>query len=182
MSEENESKLRIKDRRMFNPDGSLRTPDPDEEPRAERGQPTPTLSTPAESPRDNVVPLEGRERGAAAPPAAESRRDAETRETDASEHRDDESTTSRPGEPSLFADLVSSLAYQAAMLMGLIRDPLAPQMPTDMRGARQTIEMLAMLKDKTRGNLSADEATLLERALTDLRMQFVAMAQRSGKL
>jgi hypothetical protein len=176
MSEENEPKLRVKDRRMFNADGSLRTPEPGEEPRAERSEPPPREA--AEPSRDNVVQLDGRERagGGAGGEArgGQERNEPEPKETD--------EAAPRPGEPSLFADLVSSLAYQAAMLMGLIRDPLGPQMPTDMRAARQTIEMLSMLKDKTRGNLSADEATLLERALTDLRMQFVAMAQRGGKV
>lgn len=172
MTEENEPKIRVKDRRMFNPDGSLRTPDPGEE--REEPQPAAPAAPPAQS-RDNVVPLEARERSTA-PPVAEEAPKEEPREPES------EPPPSRPGEPSLFSDLVSSLAYQAAMLMGLIRDPLGPQMPTDMRAARQTIEMLAMLKEKTRGNLTAEEMTLLERALTDLRMQFVAMAQRSGKI
>jgi hypothetical protein len=41
--------------------------------------------------------------------------------------------------------------------------------------------MLRMLKDKTRGNLTPDEATTLERILTDLQMQFVAISRGQGK-
>jgi hypothetical protein len=87
----------------------------------------------------------------------------------------------RPGQPSLFGDLVHSLAYQAAMFMGLVRDPLGPQYPTDLRAAKQSIDMLRMLKDKTRGNLTPDEATTLERILTDLQMQYVAISRGGGQ-
>src|SRR5688572_18849279 len=120
MSEENEPKIRVKDRRMFNLDGTMRTPDPDDvgHERHERAAPS-----------DNVVPLEGRSpsssQSAKPPREAPSPKESEPRQTT----KESEESASRPGEPSLFADLVSSLAYQAAMLMGLIRDPLGPQMP-----------------------------------------------------
>jgi hypothetical protein len=51
-------------------------------------------------------------------------------------------------------------------------------MPPDLRAARQMIDMLSMLREKTRGNLTPDEAASLERILTDLRMQFVSMSGR----
>jgi hypothetical protein len=62
------------------------------------------------------------------------------------------------------------------MYMGLVDNPLAPKMPTDIHAARQMIDILGMLQEKTRGNLTQEEALLLERILTDLRMQYVAMA------
>jgi hypothetical protein len=166
MNDENESKLRVKDRRMFNPDGSLREPlsPEDVEAREERSAPPPR----APEPEKRAEP--------------ESRPQTQATSTPPAEPRETGQKPAPSGDPGLFADLVSSLAYQAAMLMGLVRDPLGPQMPTDMRAARQTIEMLAMLKDKTQGNLTEDEAALLEQALGDLRLQFVQMAQRSGKL
>ena len=158
MHDENEPKLRVKDRRMFNPDGSLREPLPPEE--AEPSRPAPVAPPPAPEPPRQEEP----ETTAEEPPTAKA---------DAAQPT---------GDPGLFGDLVSSLAYQAAMFMGLVRDPLGPQMPTDMRAARQTIEMLAMLKEKTKGHLNPDESAILEQALGDLKLQFVQMAQRSGKL
>ena len=89
---------------------------------------------------------------------------------------DDDLPPERPGEPSLFSDLIVNLASQAAMYMGLVDKPLAPKMPTDMHAARQMIDILGVLQAKTRGNLTPDENVLLERILTDLRMQYVAMA------
>ncbi len=68
------------------------------------------------------------------------------------------------------------LATQAAMYLGLVTDPLGPQFPTDLRAARQMIDIISMLKEKTAGNLTPDEGVLLERVLTDLRMQFVSMS------
>jgi hypothetical protein len=165
MSDDNEQKIRVKDRRMFNADGSLRAPLP-EEPAAAESAPE---AVAAAAPRDNVVSMGSRER---APEKAPEH---------ASEPEPAPEPPARPGQPSLFGDLVHSLAYQAAMFMGLVRDPLGPQYPTDLRAAKQSIDMLRMLKDKTRGNLTPDEATTLERILTDLQMQFVAISRGQGK-
>ena len=162
MSDEHDQKIRVKDRRMFNPDGSLRAPLPEEPPAAESA-PEPAA---AAAPRDNVVSMGSRERAPEPAPAPEP----------------EPEQPSRPGQPSLFGELVHSLAYQAAMFMGLVRDPLGPQYPTDLRAAKQSIDMLRMLKDKTRGNLTPDEATTLERILTDLQMQFVAISRGQGKV
>jgi hypothetical protein len=164
MSDDNEQKIRVKDRRMFNPDGSLRAPLPEPPPEAER---VPEAAAAAAT-KDNVVSMGARERApekAPEPAAVEQEPEAQ-----------------RPGQPSLFGDLVHSLAYQAAMFMGLVRDPLGPQYPTDLRAAKQSIDMLRMLKDKTRGNLTPDEATTLERILTDLQMQYVAISRGKGKV
>lgn len=95
------------------------------------------------------------------------------------EPADPEMPSARPGRPqdaSIFSDLVVQLATQAAMYLGLVTDPLGPQFPTDLRAARQMIDIIAMLKEKTAGNLTPDEGVLLERVLTDLRMQFVSMS------
>jgi hypothetical protein len=156
MSDEQDPVIRVKDRRMFNPDGSLRTPDArDDEPAAE--------PEPAPEPPPAPKPAPPPEPPPPAPAAA-------------AEERFDEPPPSRPGEPSLFSDLIVNLASQAAMYMGLVDNPLAPKMPTDLHAARQMLDILAMLQEKTRGNLTADENVLLERILTDLRMQYVSLA------
>jgi hypothetical protein len=161
MSDEQDPVIRVKDRRMFNPDGSLRTPDAgDDYQRVEVSAPAP-----APEPEPEPAPAPPPAPVAAPEPAAASPSDPEF-----------EPEPQRPGEPSLFSDLIVNLASQAAMYMGLVDNPLAPKMPTDLHAARQMIDILGMLQQKTRGNLVPDESVLLERILTDLRMQYVSMA------
>ena len=73
-----------------------------------------------------------------------------------------------------FATLVLSLASSALVHLGVAPEPGAetpgaPNLPL----ARQTIDILEMLRDKTRGNLDADETGLLEQVLHDLHLRFV---------
>jgi hypothetical protein len=72
----------------------------------------------------------------------------------------------------LFSTFVMGLASATLIELGLIEDPLTKTKRVNKEAARQHIDILAMLQDKTRGNLSSDEKDLLERALTDLRLQF----------
>lgn len=172
MSEEQEPVVRVRDRRKFNPDGSLRVPDADEP-----GSDSPTESqdsaatATASAPEPTPVPTPAPEAPRPEPPKAA--------EEPAPELVEEPSSNARPGRPhdaSVFSDLVVQLATQAAMYLGLVTDPLGPQFPTDLRAARQMIDIIAMLKDKTAGNLTPDESVLLERVLTDLRMQYVSMS------
>jgi hypothetical protein len=72
-----------------------------------------------------------------------------------------------------FATVVISFLTQALALLGEIPDPVDGSTEVDLEGARQFIDILGILEDKTRGNLDPHEAALLERALYDLRMKFV---------
>jgi hypothetical protein len=75
-----------------------------------------------------------------------------------------------------FERVLHSLYMQAMLQLGLMAPPdQKPQV--DILSARQTIDMLAVLADKTRGNLTPDEATLIENALFELRMGFLEMTQ-----
>ena len=78
-----------------------------------------------------------------------------------------------------FATLVVSLTSSALVHLAAAPEPgtLAPG-PVNLPLARQTIDILEILKAKTRGNLDADEAKLLDQVLHDLHMRFVA-AKRS---
>ena len=77
-------------------------------------------------------------------------------------------------EPVTFTSLVLSLATTAAVHFGDLGDPATGEKsPRNLEGARQMIEMLGMLQDKTKGNLTPQEATILERVLFELRMRFV---------
>jgi hypothetical protein len=73
-----------------------------------------------------------------------------------------------------FLAFVFSLASNAAVHFGDLPDPTTNQTrEPDLEGASQLIEILAMLEEKTRGNLSAEERQLLDQVLFELRMRYV---------
>jgi len=72
-----------------------------------------------------------------------------------------------------FEAFVVSLATQALMQMGEMKPPDGMELPIDLSVARQTIEIVAMLQDKTKGNLSPEEERMLVEILHNLRMSFV---------
>lgn len=79
-----------------------------------------------------------------------------------------------------FPTLVLSFATQALMHLGMQPDPNSKEKPVkDLPFAQQNIDILSMLKEKTKGNLSADESQLLEHILTEVRLRFVE-ASRKG--
>lgn len=76
-----------------------------------------------------------------------------------------------------FAAFIISLSAQALALLGEIPDPVDHTTHVDLEAARQIIDILGLLREKTRGNLDAAETSLLDSALYDLRMQYVDRAQ-----
>jgi hypothetical protein len=82
-----------------------------------------------------------------------------------------------------FTAFVLSLATTAAIHFGDMADPETgrPQEP-NLAGASQMIEILSLLDQKTRGNLTAEERQVLEQVLFELRMRFVQVSgAASGK-
>ena len=77
-----------------------------------------------------------------------------------------------------FSTFVISLSTQALMHLGEIGNPLSGKVETDVPVAKQTIDILGMLKDKTRGNLNASEDRLMEDILFDLRMKYVEAVKK----
>lgn len=76
-----------------------------------------------------------------------------------------------------FEGLVLSLYMQAMVQLGMpLREGDPPQQP-DIIGARHTIDMLAVLNEKTKNNLSEREKTVLENSLFELRMTFVELTK-----
>jgi hypothetical protein len=76
-----------------------------------------------------------------------------------------------------FTAFVVSLASTAAIHFGDLPDPITGERsPVNLEGAAQMIEILSMLDQKTRGNLSAEERQVLEQVLYELRMRFVDAA------
>jgi hypothetical protein len=72
-----------------------------------------------------------------------------------------------------FHTFVLSLGSSALMHLGELERPGAGGAAKDLPMAKHTIDILAMLQEKTRGNLTADEQKLLESLLYDLRLRFV---------
>ncbi|MFY9397757.1 MAG: DUF1844 domain-containing protein [Desulfomonilia bacterium] len=77
-----------------------------------------------------------------------------------------------------FSTLIMSFASAALISMGLVPDPATGSIVRDLVVARQNIEIIGMLKDKTRGNLSADEEKLVENILYELRMNYIESQKR----
>jgi hypothetical protein len=75
--------------------------------------------------------------------------------------------------PASFATLVSSLATQAIASLGQIPDPLEGKPVVRLDLARHTIDTLDVLEQKTKGNLTPEEAKMLSNLLHELRMIFV---------
>jgi hypothetical protein len=77
-----------------------------------------------------------------------------------------------------FSTFVISLSTQALMNLGEIANPLSGKVETDVTVAKQMIDILGMLKDKTKGNLSAHEDRLIQEILYDLRMRYVEAVKK----
>ncbi|QUW00211.1 DUF1844 domain-containing protein [Chloracidobacterium sp. MS 40/45] len=144
MSEEVPSSFKVSDRRLFNPDGTLRTDVEQDTSRVESG-PTRSTGEPSVSPQNASTPADQ-------PPP--------------------------PREDPLFSDFVLELATNAMMMLGLIEHPQYGRLPPDIEGGRHYIDVLAMLLEKTKGNLAPAEQRQLQETVASLRMQFVAITKR----
>lgn len=87
------------------------------------------------------------------------------------------------GEDSLpaidFATFVLSLSHSALMHLGDAPDPSGGVPPRDVAMAKQTIDLLAVLQEKTTGNLTGEEERLLDQVLYDLRMRYVEVLREA---
>jgi hypothetical protein len=146
--------LKVTDKRIFTPEGDIR-----EEFRGNVEPAEPQLGKPAEAaPPPEKPPQERREKNLGPPPGGERRKTmAEKAEN--------------PGTP--FADFVQQLIMQAYMFMGMLRAPHQPKPVVDVAAAREMIEILTMLKEKTAGNLTPEEDDFLSTHLGDLKLAFV---------
>lgn len=78
-----------------------------------------------------------------------------------------------PLPPIDFSSFILSLAATARIGLGLAPNPHTNLTGKDLPAAKQMIDLLGMLKEKTKGNLGQEEQTLLEQLLADLRMLYV---------
>ena len=77
-----------------------------------------------------------------------------------------------------FSTFVISLSTQALMHLGEIENPLTGKVEPDVLVAKQMIDIIGMLREKTRGNLNAGEDRLIEDILFDLRMKYVEAVKK----
>ena len=79
-----------------------------------------------------------------------------------------------------FVAFVLSLAHTAAVHFGDVPDPVSGQSsPANLPSAQQMIDILALLEEKTRGNLTAEERNLLDQILYELRLRYVEASKQA---
>ena len=147
--------LKVTDKRIFTAEGEIR-----EEFRQEihPAEPQPA-ATPAETPPAPRPEPEQTERRKEQKPVTDERR------------RTMQDKASNPNTP--FTNFIEPLIAQAYMSLGMLRNPYQPQAKIDTAAARQMIEILTLLKDKTKGNLDPDEDDFLDTHLGELKLAFV---------
>ena len=151
--EKNDTSFRVIDRRLFTEEGELR-PEAQEQAEKEKAAQSTDATKLAGNPA--AAPAAGK---AAEPPAAP----AEEKPT--------------PARSPYFDLLVRSLANQAAMLLTGMQDPATGQTMVDIEGAREVIDMLDALREKTRGNLAPEEDKVLAEMLGSLKFSYLEMSK-----
>lgn len=177
--EEQEAIFKVTDRRLFNADGSVREGVVIEKPAPEIEEPA------AEAPLEAAESAEAAE-APEATEAAETAKEAAAVQEVSSETAipetpefDDDEEEEIPGEqdPTSFVNFMMSLASQAAAALGAMPHPVTGQRSLDLDLGKHWIDTMAMLKNKTKGNLHPKEEQLLNGLLSDLRMQFIQLSQ-----
>ena len=83
-----------------------------------------------------------------------------------------------PGIPVTFSSFVISLGSSSLMLMGEQLDPKQPPIPVNLPQAKEIIDLLSVLEEKTKGNLTTEEQAVLRDMLYALRMKYVSLAAK----
>jgi len=79
----------------------------------------------------------------------------------------------------LFLQLVLGLQQSGMMALGKLMNPISRKVETHLEMARDTIDTLSALEERTRGNLESDEARVLKQVITELRMNYVEEMKKS---
>lgn len=180
MAEREKEEFVVTDRRKFRmDDGELTTvPRPAKEREAE---PERVPEPAAQTPPDAVAPQPATPAEPEIPSPSAEDVDASQRAYRATADRmDDVMRATNPGAPHEgpinFDRVIQSLYVTAIVQLGL-NTPAGQQMRVDLMGARHTIDMLGVLLEKTRGNLTPEEEKLMQSVLFELRMSFLEMTQ-----
>ncbi len=162
MSEE-QTNFKVTDRRLFNADGTPR------ELSAEETVQIKTEASPltSEAPQSSQAPSETKDTSTKPSVGTPSQSQTEI---------PDESEVPGVDDPASFANFMMSIASNAASSLGMMEHPITHKRDVDLELGKHWIDVLGMLQDKTRGNLSPEEAQIIEGLLADLRMQYVSLA------
>ena len=176
MSEQNKPFVVI-DRRKFTLDGEAR-PDADPSPERDEREAVQT-SAPIEVTPPSPVADEPEEAELPAPTEEQIERSRAAYEATA-DRLDTAIRAANPGmdhPPAMSFDTLVQSIYMSAIVQLGGATPEGQQPQVDIMGARQSIDMLAVLADKTKGNLTSTEQRLLDSALFELRMGFLEITQ-----
>jgi hypothetical protein len=165
-SKQDES-FKVVDRRLFTPEGEFRKEVAEQQ---DRERETAPAATPASAPGAGGITGAGTIAGKPATPSSvPAAGPAAVPPADA------------PKRSPVFENLIRSLGQNAAMLLGGYADPQTGQPMLDLEGAREMIDMLDILREKTRGNLAPEEDSLLLDVLGNLKLAFMEMAKAAAK-
>lgn len=142
----------VQDKRLFNKDGQLN----------------------AEAPSESRTGVEPKRPAAAVAPETGPSPDAEQGVPEAGPAGE----TRGPLPPVTFAGFIIGLAGSALVHLGEYPDPTDGAATPDLPAARQTIDLLGLLENKTQGNLDNEEAELLKHLLYDLRVKYVKATEK----
>lgn len=178
MSEQNKPFV-VTDRRKFTAEGELRPDAPPSEER-ERHDPPAAEAPVAAKPTASTPPQEAAPKEELPPLTEEQLNQARTAYQATADRLDTAIRATNPGmehPPAMsFEQIVHSVYMTAIMQLGGAT-PEGQQPQVDLMGARQSIDMLSVLAEKTKGNLNPDESRLLENALFELHMGFLEITQ-----
>jgi Domain of unknown function (DUF1844) len=168
----------VTDRRKFTLDGE---PRPDADPSPAR-EPRPETLTPAPEPTPQPATAEADspEEQDLAGPTSEQMDQARTAYQATADRLDTAIRAANPGmdhPPTMSFDQIVQSVYMSAVVQLGGSTPEGQQPQVDLMGARQSIEMLSVLADKTKGNLAEPESRLLDSALFELRIAFLEITQ-----
>ena len=149
--------IKVTDKRIFTPEGEIREEFREQINPAAAPPPAPE-PPPAEKPPEPPPATERRQRTAEPPEGRDRRRTMADK-------------AANPGSP--FTNFIEPLIAQAYMSLGMLRNPYQPQTKINTTEARQMIEILTLLQEKTAGNLTPDEEDFLETHLGELKLAFV---------
>jgi hypothetical protein len=185
--EEKPPSFTVTDRRKFTVEGDLREEAAQESPAERSADTTARVITMPSPKQEEPKPVEAAPETAQEPASAEELLAGPSAQESAEQHAAYEQSSRRiddllrqanPGgeaaQDTSFEHVIQSIYLSAVMAMGAGTEP--GQKPRiDIVGARQSIDMLSILQDKTKGNLTDKEQRLLQNALFDLRMMFVEL-------
>lgn len=151
--------LKVTDKRIFTAEGEIR------EEFREQIRPSDPAARPAAKPPEDSKP------GEPTPQTPQEPSPAKIRPLENDRGRTLADKATNPGTP--FTNFIEPLIAQAYMSLGMLRNPYQPQTKVDAGAARQMIEILTLLKEKTTGNLTPDESDFLSTHLGEVKLAYV---------